>query len=1665
MRLSAPWKAFLLTLAVAAACGKEENPAGVAAESSTLGPACTEGNLVWSDPGSTTAKCSGPWLYYTLTSVPWIGCSASSYPSGKCCNHAHVRGTRTVTVAVTPRKYTVQECCDPQEWCKPPCINITAYDYATPCANAAAAEKSRYPNSNLDLRTPITSTYQVTYATYGGPGTCTITLTNAPLSWHNAVDATQCSASPVTCTDYERPVLASCQSTQKTVCGPSASDPYILSCSDVANPISAVKYSAPNLSRAELAAVPDSYRGNDPTYQPVCLTDENMPLATADATAAAREKFDRLQGRLGNAAALTKDPNLDKKLVAQTKLLLELRGDRLTQPQRDDAAGYYQSHPAVLPACGTAWDAPAIPGATVANWTFEGPSPLAGWTLSSYGSVSRASDAHGGSSSVNVSAAWLKRQFTVPSDGGQLSLWYREYCDPEYEDVGALVRDLNTGGSSVVFHTNCNSSGTPWTRVLYSLAPHAGHRVELQLYANGYEGGSGLFDDVTYPYVPIELGGGLQLCHRMEEPHVSAEVVEIADKPSRISLAQRCADAVGTAGQLPADYPQRASFVDEARTSSVNVLTKAFKVVPGADAAARKPNLQRHLWTLGRWFEGARSGVYADDASGTATEKLWKDASDLAGALSKGVHQPAYDAFKQTFDVGALRSQSLASDREILDAFLSDFVAPGETAGRAPLKAPGLLVFTDALQPVLERLGLIAPYHDLACRFLDCAGIGRVTETSSLHRISGALADKAALTTELDAATAAYNSNSSYFSPNWTTYKSAFTQIRDRHLAIEDAVRDAYGTTDPYDPKMVLDINDSAPPPVLAFGRLVRDAAKKGQNYKATGLLLKDGAKSLDSGLLAENLIEIQGALTAQEISLHLAIGDYNGARSTAIAALINEIDWGTQNNDVEARKAALLARARDLALDLAGLRLSASVDAVRFADQNAQMKKVLDALAAQGDVYVTPKSFGPYQFVGLDGNGPSTPFTDVKQVATRRFGADGLITTGQPGEILNITVDGAYQPTCSLTALNLSYYGAPVNPTAIDQRGDSQSLNDASTLSMGYRFQFVNDSFQARSSTFAYEHVVTFDPACQGSYSASFLGIGASANICDGESQSISFRQDLRWGDETRLSAAFSLGLRLKGNPFDGYPTGALLAVLVKPGSTNRRDILDVQVVEQPRHTIVFDKAADLYFVVNDIECSTAATSELLTVNAVKLQPAKAAMLQLASAIDAVRTHLREPEPPATTSIADSIMAQGRLLPDQMAALRTDAREKLEQACGCNVSTYPSVIQGFFETWVDQEILHIEREVAIVSILREMNVVLLEAKALERDLEMLGRKGRLAGLLPRWTLQNLDLANEAVTLATENMRMVVAERVHPMAYLRYPETFVGLSQPQKLLGLDWVYEPLGDTYDQASLAGKVLLATTEIKNKLQTAVSNSTDPLATDGKVTQAYAVLRFPNPYNPPTEIPPLRPGKEADPSRTLRVWDPIRKYFESGCTDPITYGYDPGCDIRFEVRPEDFYEYGGGNAVLGCGLVSPVIKRMAFYLVDGQDIAGAVYNAQDIRKDTRVSRLMEFPLTTGVETFDFENEDYLTTPRTKVIYGMESAWKTRFDALSEIDVSESVRGVSPFASFTVHSLGVYGDPWWGGPDSTQDFGVIMLIEARQKAPGVDGVLTCPCINSCPQ
>jgi hypothetical protein len=1166
------------------------------------------------------------------------------------------------------------------------------------------------------------------------------------------------------------------------------------------------------------------------------------------------------------------------------------------------------------------------------------------------------------------------------------------------------------------------------------------------------------------------LDASMQICHR-------SLLYPSSVATSAAKMAAQCVDAGKATTTLTSSDPRRPQYLDAYRAKVLPFLEKVLAIrLPHVAERVVNTELQDRLALIDAW-SGYADATYPD------RDAQWEAARAIVGATWNGIYADSQAAFRaktspNSDDVQQLAVESLKADRELLYAMFSDRAG---SSGPPLNDAPALFFLSDAMRALTERLDAFAPYHNLGCQYVQCAQKGLKTELAALIRVLSAMGNSrtdsatgvrsfADALAEAKGFRTSYSSNFSSNGANWQLYADVFDKIASRHAqVIQAAVVDAAGVS-PFDQTLVLLPDPNGARPVLALQGEVVKSAQRWNSFAASGLLFQRDVNVLHTGLLASNIASAKQRLSDSVNALDRAIADYRQTQPAAIQSLVTQIDTQQATENLRQRGRVLAKRVADLASDEEGLRIGATLDEAAFADMT---RVVANAARESGAKYLESESLGPIFFDGRDGRYQGRlgydVTIDVPSVAKRGSGpipATGIVMQGQPGTVVLANVSGKYQPTCSLLDLGGDLYGVGLVESG---------LASAATGSYGFGMEFTEGKMKTHeySSSDADAVWVKLEACLNAStgFDAGVGGVQATVSACVGFSKTHTETEVDSHGTQARTAATFSVGVRLPNTPFPNYPAGALLAVFTRPGAYAVTDILDVQVVGEPTGSLVFRDAADLYFVVNDRQCTNSADAQKLRVDLAKLTPVSGdeAVPQLMRAFDTAGSYL--------DGKTTEIVRQGRVLQNQLLGVRNGAIALFEAEGDFTLASFPKPLATFFESWLDSRIRNIDRQVELVAIHREMDQIKLEAQAIDADLGLQDQKGRHTDVLPLLALRNLEYSNEELTQA---MGIVVdkSNQLYPMAYLRYPETFSYVTgATSRLLALNWLSAPLGGTsevHGLDTLARSVKIAADDILRALQEAADRSTDLQLGDAK--QKLIAVHFPNPWNPPPPGHPLLPypGAFVDYSRSAPVWEAILQglYRPDGSAAP---------PIQFEIRPEDIYTANGGNAtqdgLLNCSAVAPTIKSMHAYFVtpvastdaDVDEVVNALNSFQYSRPIT-VRGYMNFVTVNGPEPFRMENVDHLQVGEISATYGSEletHALIAKVGRDAPEVLSRSVQGVSPFTSFQFASFDGRGDPFYeygedpllyqDGSLRIVDFVVLMNLEYRATSR-VHGVSSCP-------
>jgi len=509
--------------------------------------------------------------------------------------------------------------------------------------------------------------------------------------------------------------------------------------------------------------------------------------------------------------------------------------------------------------------------------------------------------------------------------------------------------------------------------------------------------------------------------------------------------------------------------------------------------------------------------------------------------------------------------------------------------------------------------------------------------------------------------------------------------------------------------------------------------------------------------------------------------------------------------------------------------------------------------------------------------------------------------------------------------------------------------------------------------------------------------------------------------GSETRSTFSYARGIRSPLTPFPDQPVGSLLLTEMPQGSTDASSVKSVRVLIAPQTSILVSNPSDYYLVVNDSACASPSTAPL-SVRVSELQAASDAAKNMAQAMAAIPAVVRQQGEP--------IVAQGRILPDQINQMRLSAYQELFTRCGCtSLSAYPDSLKNLFDTYVEKELVGIQREVEMVNIERQVRETMMEVETLQNELDHAQSAGRLSALIPAWALRDLD------GLELENslnlVRQLLADWIYPIIALRNPETLSTFTPEERQSIGQLTQMSLNDSLDEQAQLAKD--AATTIHNRLIEARTAAPWP-------SIATVIFSIPKPG-----ANPLTGFHQIDTGTANRFWQDILSNKDTAIT----------------MKPE--YIYTNTNPdFLPCFFSAPIVNSVVFYLV----FPGPMTYPQSQLPAT-LSPAMRFPLVPGLEAYQFTDPSFLGSLVT-VLNGFSPLTIDGDISKYWAGGSQTATGVSPFTDWFL-DLSPYrneypsnkpgqladNNPW----KQAVELLVAFHLEPHSEGPGqpLAGVATC--------
>jgi hypothetical protein len=1054
------------------------------------------------------------------------------------------------------------------------------------------------------------------------------------------------------------------------------------------------------------------------------------------------------------------------------------------------------------------------------------------------------------------------------------------------------------------------------------------------------------------------LTGPLGLCQRLLSSHIApsvfaAEIDRCQDLLARLELAgsDSCAG----------EYRELVETVQE------RLISKTLTSIAKPPGTTTVLGLGTVLARIDRWYTAAAKAFVAhpaalSDATGRVLSAFWTQ------VYAVGAPSPVFatgEAGSETAraQLAELTSTRIETDRQVLAAVFAD---------PAPLdEVPVLLVVGDALSALGERLRSAAPLYDFACRVGEPCTIGEANEATRLIRILGAIGDDAQLAAALSA-----GAGGAVRAP-WHQVLSA---LRARRSVLVDAFRKATGRanaslTELYLPGVV--------PAAAGLAESTTGNAAMWASYAGHGVLLPRDGNVIRTSLAEAKVTATLQAFLDSRNSLRMQREDYQRTRGDFARTIVDRITNQQYQTRIDSEFAVRRAEYDGLSADLDGL----------MASQDQAEQIIGKFLATYTERARDPSWLPDYPIEGhpelitIDATaarGSGGLASDAAVVAVRdpQDPTEPWHVEVAKGDILTVTVTGAWSPTCALRKTTL------VGPTGTSVFADPTHVL---TGSEGFSITWENGQFHAREHTSNDFSSQTDERSICGSISGNLLTIvdgttplgqlSASGSVCRQWQTGHSETDSASSGSRTEFAANFAGGLRIPRTPFPTLPGGSLLLVEVvdRPGGPKIRDAH----VVRAHSTFLFPEASKLYLVVNDEGGCNAVDTSPLAITYVHGRSAAAAARSLAETMATILAALEAQK--------DTYLAQGSVSAFELSALHSAAYDQLRGACQCNLSAFPEEVRGMFDAWLATELASIERQTRIVAAERALDILVLQLAALQDDLAGAVSSSRLLALLTYWQLGHL--AYPQLRAYADMLLQLGNDNLIPMARILYPQALEALrnSSAAQINGLrtfDWTLP-----YDEQVARFEVLAD----------ALKARIDVARLPGGQSFAPLVVVFPKPGGSP---PPFVPGAMvAAPERLKGVWEP--------CSTGFCVRQRP----VFTIAPDDVY--GRPLEGLGCQEAAPVVQAFAVVAVNNGHSGNFDWNTNPRRADISRAAEMVFPTEDGLLVYRTDPSIALTPSRVRVLASEPQEVTTTFDTF--VRSSGDRHGVSPFSSFAVE-LGAF-------------------------------------------
>ncbi len=549
---------------------------------------------------------------------------------------------------------------------------------------------------------------------------------------------------------------------------------------------------------------------------------------------------------------------------------------------------------------------------------------------------------------------------------------------------------------------------------------------------------------------------------------------------------------------------------------------------------------------------------------------------------------------------------------------------------------------------------------------------------------------------------------------------------------------------------------------------------------------------------------------------------------------------------------------------------------------------------------------------------------------------------TAQKGDILIFSATKEWQAGCAVKK-DYGVDSAQVGPSGYKK---VKGFGEAKVESVD-KYRTKEKSTEKYASVEASASAGFSIPAA-GGFGASITataGVRSSSRTARGTRQST-------MNSKTRSSqASFNMGIRSAYTPFPNFPVGSLLAVTMKSGGKELKDILDVHVIDS-KTTVKIGQNSDIYIVGNDCNGGNQKSELSLELRYIHNQNAVSGLTDIITAIDKVI----KDETNTLSNYTKRVLA-GTIDHNTLNEFESLVRASVLSDTAITKSAHLVAIENFLLSH-EKNLLHLKSQISNTRMLLE---------SIERDIYSLaktidskasigifkeGLRNRIVSNIDRYFIKRAGSSSGSFIFTLDDILEQLNDDLLPLILLRFEDQIEDLKNNKALISSLNALQNLDFSASMFDVSNEVYNFSKELADFFEDQVQQKIST------TTFRQVLLSIPNPYTPKTDEGRRNEGDDSNtivpsqssiytganqfngrsPSLSIErakiIWDQL--FPKPGFKDPVTKAVLTRKEkhrLKIKIRPSDlFVPYSPSS--LDCEEKNVIVEGVGVYLLGNSD-----------------------------------------------------------------------------------------------------------------------------------